>query len=105
MPASASFLSALLPGSPADLEPLSAAESIRLVKALQAVPDPRRRRGRRHGLQSVLLLALQAVVAGAASWGAVAQGGGAAPPAVGVRGGGPAGGAVPRGAGAGGTPT
>src|SRR4051794_25812407 len=84
MPASASFLSALLPGSPADLEPLSAAESIRLVKALQAVPDPRRRRGRRHGLQSVLLLALQAVMAGASSWVAIAQWARTAPQALGI---------------------
>src|SRR4051812_49442018 len=83
MPASASFLSALLPGSPADLEPLSAAESIRLVKALKAVPDPRRRRGRRHGLQAVLLLALQAVMAGASSWGGIAPWGATAPQALG----------------------
>jgi predicted transposase YbfD/YdcC len=84
MPASASSLSALLPGSPANLEPLSAAESIRLVKALQAVPDPRRRRGRRHGLQSVLLLALQVVMAGASSWVAIAQWARTAPQALGI---------------------
>src|SRR4051794_41477554 len=84
MPASASFLSALLPGSPADLEPLSAAESIRLVKALQAVPDPRRARGRRHRLQSVLMLALQAVMAGASSWVAIAQWAVTAPQALAV---------------------
>src|SRR3954447_19814640 len=84
MPASASSLSALLPASPANLEPLSAAESIRLVQALKAVPDPRRRRGRRHGLQSVLLLALQAVMAGAASWVAIAQWATTAPQALGV---------------------
>src|SRR3954453_3913056 len=84
MPASASFLSALLPGSPADLEPLSAAESIRLVKALQAVPDPRRRRGRRHGLQSELLLAVPAVRAGASSWVAIAQWAAIAPQALAV---------------------
>src|SRR3954464_11369063 len=84
MPASASSLSALLPASPANLEPLSAAESIRLVQALKAVPDPRRRRGRRHGLQSVLLLAVQAVMAGAGSWGAIAQWAATAPQALGV---------------------
>src|SRR3954464_11929682 len=84
MPASASSLSALLPASPANLEPLSAAESIRLVQALKAVPDPRRRRGRRHGLQSVLLLAVQAVMAGAGSWVAIAQWAATAPQAVGV---------------------
>src|SRR3954452_19290070 len=73
MPASASSLSALLPVSPAASGPLSVAESIRLIQALKAVPDPRRRRGRRHGLQSGLLLALQAVMAGASSWVAIAQ--------------------------------
>src|SRR3954471_17156361 len=72
MPASASFLSALLPASAVGREPLSAVESIRLVQALRVIPDPRRRRGRRHGLQSVLLLALQAVMAGASSWVAIA---------------------------------
>jgi predicted transposase YbfD/YdcC len=59
-------------------------ESIRLVQALKTVPDPRRRRGRRHGLQSVLLLAVQAVMAGAGSWVAIAQWAATAPQAVGV---------------------
>jgi len=86
MPASASSLSALLPASPAAADPLSAAESIRLVQALKAVPDPRHRRGRRHGLQSVLLLALQAVMAGASSWTAIAQWAATAPQALGVAG-------------------
>src|SRR3954464_6650003 len=84
MPASASSLSALLPVSGAAPGPLSAAESIRLVQALKAVPDPRRRRGRRHGLQSVLLLALQAVMAGASSWVAIAQWAATATQALGV---------------------
>src|SRR3954462_11667986 len=84
MPASASFLSALLPASAVGREPLSAVESIRLVQALRAIPDPRRRRGRRHGLQSVLLLALQAVMAGASSWMAIAQWSKTAPQALGV---------------------
>src|SRR3954462_2729676 len=84
MPASASSLSALLPTSPAAPGSLSAVESIRLVQALRTVPDPRRRRGRRHGLQSVLLLALQAVMAGASSWVAIAQWAATAPQALGV---------------------
>src|SRR3954464_7015033 len=84
MPASASSLSALLPAAEAVSGPLSAAESIRLVQALRTVPDPRQRRGRRHGLQSVLLLALQAVMAGASSWVAIAQWAAIAPQAVGV---------------------
>ena len=76
MPASSSSLPVLAPGIGVGVSPpvpLSAVESIRLVQALQAVPDPRRRRGRRHGLQSVLLLALQAVMAGASLWVAIAQ--------------------------------
>src|SRR5688572_18414928 len=84
MPASASSLSALLPASATVPGPLGAADSIGLVQALTAVPDPRRRRGRRHGLQSVLLLALQAVMAGASSWVAIAQWAATAPEALGV---------------------
>src|SRR3954465_10712962 len=84
MPASASSLSALLPVSGAVPGPLSAADSIRLVQALKTVPDPRRRRGRRHGLQSVLLLAVQAVMAGAGLWVASAQWAATAPQALGV---------------------
>jgi predicted transposase YbfD/YdcC len=86
MPASASSLSALSPAPQAARGPLSAGESIRLIQALKAVPDPRRRRGRRHGLQSVLLLALQAVMAGASSWVAIAQWAATAPQALGVAG-------------------
>src|SRR3954467_13658487 len=84
MPASASSLPALLPASATVPGPLSAADSIGLVQALKAVPDPRQRRGRRHGLQSVLLLALQAVMAGASSWVAIAQWATTAPQALGV---------------------
>ena len=54
-------------------EPLSVVESITLLQALSSVPDPRKRRGRRHSLQSVLLLALTAVKAGARSWVAIAD--------------------------------
>ena len=53
--------------------PLSSAESISLVQALAAVPDPRSRRGRRHSLQSVLFLALSAVLAGARSYAGIAD--------------------------------
>src|SRR5215212_7004566 len=86
MPASASSLSELLPASAVAPGSLSAADSIRLVQALKTVPDPRQRRGRRHGLQSVLLLALQAVMAGASSWVAIAQWAAIAPQALGVAG-------------------
>jgi predicted transposase YbfD/YdcC len=44
-----------------------------LLQTLSAVPDPRRRRGRRHSLQSILLLALGAVLAGARSYAAIAD--------------------------------
>jgi predicted transposase YbfD/YdcC len=54
-------------------QPLDAAESISLLRALSAVPDPRGARGRRHGLQSILLLAVGAVLAGARSYAAIAQ--------------------------------
>src|SRR3954451_24866124 len=37
---------------------LSAVESSTLLQALEAVPDPRQRRGRRHPLHSMLYLAL-----------------------------------------------
>src|SRR3954452_4735181 len=51
--------------------PLPPADSVGLVEALRSVPDPRRARGRRHGLHSVLLLGLQAVITGASSWVAI----------------------------------
>src|SRR4051795_7702448 len=86
MPASPSSLSALLPASAAARGPLSAGDSIRLIQVLKAIPDPRQRRGRRHGLQSVLLLALQAVMAGASSWIAIAQWAATVPQALGVAG-------------------
>lgn len=58
-------------GVPARL--LSTAESISLLEALAAVPEPCKRRGRRHSLQSILFLALGAVVAGAGSYAAIAD--------------------------------
>jgi len=65
---------------------LSPADSVGLVEALRSVPDPRRARGRRHGLQAVLLLGLQAVMAGASSWVALAQWSATAPQARAVSG-------------------
>ena len=76
MPATSSSPSAvLLAATNAELpsRQLSTVESITLVQALGAVPDPRHRRGRRHSLQSVLLLALGAVLAGAQSYAASAD--------------------------------
>ena len=76
MPATSSSPTVLL-GALAAAEvparPLSAAESISLLQALATVPDPRQRRGRRHSLQSILLLALSAIVAGARSYAAIAD--------------------------------
>jgi predicted transposase YbfD/YdcC len=76
VPASSSSPSSLLSvAERAQLPPgqLSAVESITLIQALGAVPDHRQRRGRRHSLQSVLLLALGAVMAGARSYSAIAE--------------------------------
>ena len=76
MPASSSSLTVVVDAlAEAGLPPgsLDAVESITLLQALSAVPDPRSARGRRHSLQSVLLLALGAVLAGARSWAAIAQ--------------------------------
>ncbi len=76
MPASSSSPTAVLDAvNEAGLPPdrLDVAESITLLQALAQVPDPRKARGRRHSLQSVLVLAVGAVLAGARSWAAIAQ--------------------------------
>jgi predicted transposase YbfD/YdcC len=76
VPATPSFLSTVLRAATDAERPsglLSTVESLTLVQALGAVPDPRDRRGRRHSLQSVLLLALGAVLAGARSYAAIAD--------------------------------
>jgi predicted transposase YbfD/YdcC len=65
-------------------QPLDTAESISLLQALSAVADPRRSRGRRHSLQSILLLAVGAVLAGARSYAAIAQWAGRAEQAVSI---------------------
>jgi predicted transposase YbfD/YdcC len=79
---SPSALTTVLAAVESPLAPLSAADSIRLLHALRSVPDPRRPRGGRHGLQSVLLLGLQAVMAGTNSWAAIAQWAATAPQAL-----------------------
>jgi hypothetical protein len=53
--------------------PLDTVDSISLLHALPSVPDPRQARGRRRGLQSVLLLAVGAVLAGARSYAGIAH--------------------------------
>jgi predicted transposase YbfD/YdcC len=77
-------------------EELSAAQSIRLLQALSAVPDPRHRRGRRYSLQSILLSAITAVLAGARSYTAIADWAVLARPAVGVCGRPPSGATIRR---------
>jgi len=52
---------------------LSLADSLRLLEALGVVGDPRKRRGRRHSLRWVLLLAVGAVMAGKTSLVAMAS--------------------------------
>ena len=74
MPASPSSLStfaAAVTDSGVPHEELSATQSITLLQALSDVPDPRRRRGRRHSLQSILLVAVCAVLAGARTYAAI----------------------------------
>ncbi len=76
MPATSSSPTALLDAATAaevPARPLSAAESISLLQALAVVSDPRKRRGRRHSLQSILFLALGAIMAGARSYAAIAD--------------------------------
>ncbi|HEY4603967.1 MAG TPA: ISAs1 family transposase [Blastococcus sp.] len=63
---------------------LSARQSITLLQELMAVPDPRHRRGRRHSLQSILLIAVCAVLAGARSYAAIGHWAAIHRPAVGV---------------------
>ena len=99
MPASSSSLSPLVATirrAAVPAEELSAAQSIRLLQALSAVPDPRQRRGRRYSLQSILLVAVSAVLAGARSYAAIADWAVLARPAVGVCGRPPSGATIRR---------
>lgn len=76
MPAEPSSPTVLVDAAGADdvgARELSAAESLTLLQALAAVPDPRKSRGPRHRLQPILILAVGAVLAGAQSWAAIAQ--------------------------------
>jgi predicted transposase YbfD/YdcC len=83
-PSSLSPLVAAVDGSKLAAEQLSVAQSIRLLQALAAVPDPRKRRGRRYSLQSILLIAISAVLAGARSYAAIGDWAAITRPAVGV---------------------
>jgi len=77
-------LVATITGADVPVQPLSAAQSIRLLQVLSAVPDPRQRRGRRYSLQSILLIAVSAVLAGARSYAAIGDWAAVTRPAVGV---------------------
>ncbi|WP_158550714.1 ISAs1 family transposase [Geodermatophilus sp. TF02-6] len=75
MPALPSSLTALAVAvSDGEVPPdgLSLRESVQLLTALAGVPDPRERRGVRYSVQSVLLLAIGAVMAGKTSLVAIA---------------------------------
>ena len=72
LPSSLSRLAAAASGGELPPDGLSLRESVQLLAALTAVPDPRKRRGVRHSVQSVLLLAIGAVMAGKTSLVAIA---------------------------------
>jgi predicted transposase YbfD/YdcC len=87
VPASSSSPSPLVAaviGCELPAEGLSARQSITLLQELMGVPDPRHRRGRRHSLQSVLLIAVCAVLAGARSFAAIGDWSAIHRPTVGV---------------------
>ncbi len=92
MPASSSSpspLVAAVTGAELPAGGLSARQSITLLQELMKVPDPRRCRGCRHSLQSVLLIAVCAVLAGARSFAAIGDWSAIHRPALGVCGGPP----------------
>src|SRR6266481_2990991 len=53
--------------------PIPAARSQYLLDLLAQVPDPRKRRGRRHALAGLLAVGIAAVVAGSRSFAAIGQ--------------------------------
>ena len=53
--------------------PIPAARSQYLLDLLAQVPDPRRRRGRRHALAGLLAVGIAAVIAGSRSFAAIGQ--------------------------------
>ncbi len=74
MPASASSPIAVLVVRTGPVSPgLGPGQDGDLLVALRAVPDPRRQRGRRHRLVSVLAVSVAAVLGGARSYVAIAE--------------------------------
>jgi hypothetical protein len=61
------------PGPPMTSSPISAARSQYLLGFLAQVPDPRKRRGRRHPLTGLLTVGIAAVIAGSRSFAALGQ--------------------------------
>src|SRR5436309_1771131 len=61
------------PSPPMTSSPIPAARSQYLLDLLAQVPDPRKRRGRRHALAGLLAVGIAAVVAGAGSFAAIGQ--------------------------------
>src|ERR1700761_4025511 len=53
--------------------PMTAARSQYLLDLLAQVPDPRRKRGRRHALAGLLAVGIAAVIAGARSFAAIGE--------------------------------
>src|SRR5450631_1694642 len=58
---------------PMTSSPIPAARSQYLLELLTQVPDPRRRRGRRHPLAGLLAVGIAAVIAGSRSFAAIGQ--------------------------------
>src|SRR5246127_3066537 len=65
---------------PMTSSPIAAARSQYLLDLLAQVPDPRKRRGRRHSLAGLLAVGIAAVIAGSRSFAAIGQGAGGARP-------------------------
>src|SRR5512135_1360654 len=61
------------PGPPMTSSSMTAARSQYLLELLAQVPDPRKRRGRRHPLAGLLAVGIAAVIAGSRSFTAIGQ--------------------------------
>src|SRR6185295_19195751 len=61
------------PDPPMTSSPIPAARSQYLLDLLAQVPDPRKRRGRRHALAGLLAVGIAAVLAGSRSFAAIGQ--------------------------------
>jgi predicted transposase YbfD/YdcC len=61
------------PSPPMTSSPIPAARSQYLLDLLAQVPDPRKRRGRRHALAGLLAVGIAAVIAGSRSFAAIGQ--------------------------------